>query len=315
MGIIIVRGDIYLGDDSLSGLIFILMLVLSILSIPISMSLHLAWRFAFVNRHLKAQLLRVESLNARAREQEAEKQRLLESRQDELELEVASRTEEVRRQHADLVIAKQKSDDLLLNILPAEVAEELKETGRSEARLYNDVSVLFTDFVDFTQMSEHLSPAALVAEIDHCFQAFDAIITRHGLEKIKTVGDAYIAVSGLPVAMPDHATKVVRAACEIQDFMALRLRMHPGTFGIRLGVHSGPVVAGIVGLKKFAYDIWGDTVNTAARMEQHSEAGRINISAATYELVRDAFDCSYRGELEAKHKGRMGMYFVNSPIS
>jgi class 3 adenylate cyclase len=290
----------------LLGILFVLVVV----SLPISISMYLAWRFATVNRNLKAQLQQVELLSARAREQEAEKQRLLETRQEELEREVAARTEEVRRQNADLVIAKQKSDDLLLNILPGEIADELKETGKSEARLYNEVSVLFTDFVGFTQVSEHLSPTALVAEIDFCFKAFDGIITAQGLEKIKTVGDAYIAVSGLPLADPEHAKKVVAAGLEIRAFMQLRKESYPGSFEIRLGIHSGPVVAGIVGVKKFAYDIWGDTVNTAARMEQYSEPGRLNISGATYELVRDHFRCTLRGELEVKNKGKMKMYFV-----
>lgn len=305
MGTVLVQGDFYFSDNSLSGKIFLLVLVLAILSIPISMSMYLAWRFSRVNRDLKAQLTQVENLSEKAREQEAEKQRLLESRQEELEREVADRT-------ANLRAEKQKSDDLLLNILPAEIAEELKETGRSEARLYNDVSVLFTDFVNFTQMSESLSPAALVAEIDECFKAFDHIIETHGLEKIKTVGDAYIAVCGMPIEDVDHASNVVNAALEIRAFMKARSTTHSTAFGIRLGVHSGPVVAGIVGVKKFAYDIWGDTVNTAARMEQHSEPDEINISSATYDLIKDRFVCAYRGELEAKHKGKMGMYFVES---
>jgi class 3 adenylate cyclase len=149
-----------------------------------------------------------------------------------------------------------------------------------------------------------------VAEIDFCFKAFDGIITAQGLEKIKTVGDAYIAVSGLPLADPEHAKKVVAAGLEIRAFMQLRKESYPGSFEIRLGIHSGPVVAGIVGVKKFAYDIWGDTVNTAARMEQYSEPGRLNISGATYELVRDHFRCTLRGELEVKNKGKMKMYFV-----
>ncbi len=286
------------------GIVFMVMIVLAILSIPISMSVYLAWSFARVRRSLARQLSEVRRLSDKAREAEAEKQRFLETRQEELEHEVASRTLELRSQ-------KKKSDDLLLNILPAEVAEELKETGKSEARLYNHVSVLFTDFVDFTQLSERLTPAELVAEIDQCFRAFDEIITRHGLEKIKTVGDAYIAVSGLPTANERHARDVLRAAIDILAFIQQRGGDGRHRFGIRLGVHSGPVVAGIVGIKKFAYDIWGDTVNTAARMEQSSEPGRINISQATYELVRDDFTCTARGELEVKHKGSMRMYFVN----
>jgi adenylate cyclase len=296
-------GNIDLNDSTPTGRLLVATLLIGVLSIPVSMSMHLAWRFSRVNRDLKTQLKQVETLNERTREQETEKQRLLETRKEELEKEVAERTASLRAE-------KQKSDDLLLNILPAEIAEELKENGRSEAKLYSDVTVLFTDFVDFTQLAEKLSPSVLVAEIDRCFQAFDGIIERHGLEKIKTIGDAYLAVSGLPAENPRHAQAVISAALEIREYMAMLKETNPASFEIRFGVHSGAVVAGIVGIKKFAYDIWGDTVNTAARMEQHSEPGCINISNATYELVKEEFLCTYRGELEAKHKGKMGMYFV-----
>ena len=164
---------------------------------------------------------------------------------------------------------KQKSDDLLLNILPAEVAEELKISGTSVARLFDEVTVLFTDFVNFTIASEVLTPQQLVTELDTCFREFDRIIGKHGIEKIKTVGDAYLAVAGLPTADPNHAENVVRAAMEINEFIHDRISKNgENAFRIRIGIHSGNVVAGIVGVKKFAYDIWGDTVNTAARLEQ-----------------------------------------------
>ncbi len=208
---------------------------------------------------------------------------------------------------------KQRSDELLLNILPAKVAEELKATGKSEARYFDPVTVIFTDFVDFTIHAEKMSPAELIAELHMCFKAFDDISGKYGIEKIKTAGDAYMAVSGLPVASSAHAVNMVNAALEIRDFMLARKeKMGERAFEIRLGIHSGSVVAGIVGVKKFAYDIWGDTVNTAARMEQNSVAGRINISQTTYDLVHDFFNCSYRGEIEAKNKGNMKMYFVDS---
>jgi adenylate cyclase len=205
---------------------------------------------------------------------------------------------------------KQKSDELLLNILPAEVAGELKENGRAMARQFNEVTVLFTDFVDFTQISEKLSAQDLVSELHLNFKAFDEIIERYGLEKIKTIGDAYMAVSGLPVPNPQHAQMAAKAALEIQTFVRERQKDMAQKFEIRIGMHSGPVVAGIVGVKKFAYDIWGDTVNTAARMESSSEPGKINLSGATYALLKDTFKCDYRGKITAKHKGEIDMYFL-----
>jgi len=207
-----------------------------------------------------------------------------------------------------------KSEGLLLNILPGEVAEELKNTGTTTAKHYNNVTVLFTDFVNFTHAGEQMSPQGLIDELHTCFKMFDEITHKYNIEKIKTIGDAYLAVCGLPTPDPNHAENVVRAASEINAFMADRLAKMGSerTFAVRIGIHSGSVVAGIVGVKKFAYDIWGDTVNTAARMEQNSEAGKINISEATYELVKDKFTCEFRGELEVKGKGVMKMYFASS---
>jgi adenylate cyclase len=183
--------------------------------------------------------------------------------------------------NVDLKRERDRSESLLLNILPAEVAEELKEKGTVSAKHFDEVTVLFTDFVGFTKVSERLTPQQLVDELHICFSAFDEIMTKHGIEKIKTVGDAYLAISGLPIANNTHAQDLVKAATEIRDFMRDRKletsNLKPETFEVRIGVHSGSVVAGIVGVKKFAYDIWGDTVNTAARMEHNSEAGKINI--------------------------------------
>jgi adenylate cyclase len=227
--------------------------------------------------------------------------------------EVRNQRDKIEKQHDQLKVEKQKSDDLLRNILPEEVAEELKEKGNSEPRQYEQVSVLFTDFVNFTGITESMSPKALVSEIDTCFKAFDEIMGRNGLEKIKTIGDAYLAVCGLPHEDPDHAAKVLRAGFEILEFVKQR-REAGGVFNIRIGVHSGAVVAGIVGVKKFAYDIWGDTVNTAARMEQNSEPGRINISQSTYELVRSRYHCIRRGKIAAKNKGEIEMYFLEAAI-
>lgn len=218
-----------------------------------------------------------------------------------------------RQQHANTLLAREKrrSDKLLLNILPAEVAEELKDSGRSAARHYEYVSVLFTDFVAFTGAAEQMSPENLVQELNEYFTAFDAIIERAGLEKIKTIGDAYMAVCGLPLPQPDHAQRAVQAGLDILAFMAERTQSR-SAFNIRIGISSGPVVAGIIGVKKFAYDVWGDTVNTAARMEQHGLAGAINISHSTYELVKETYPCKYRGRIEAKHKGAVEMYLVDA---
>ncbi|MCW3123387.1 MAG: hypothetical protein JWQ38_2879 [Flavipsychrobacter sp.] len=216
-----------------------------------------------------------------------------------------------KRSNVLLTGEKKRSDDLLLNILPQEVANELKEKGTAAARYFDNVTVLFTDFVNFTQAGEKMSPQQLIDELHTCFKAFDDIIDKYRIEKIKTIGDAYLAVSGLPVAQEMHAENVVKAAIEINVFMQRRHeQLGDKTFDIRIGIHSGSVVAGIVGVKKFAYDIWGDTVNTAARMEQNSEPGKINISQTTYELVKDKFTFTYRGQIQAKNKGGMSMYFV-----
>jgi adenylate cyclase len=211
---------------------------------------------------------------------------------------------------------KERAESLLLNILPFEVAEELKTKGTTTAKLYDNVSVLFTDFVNFTRAGEKMTPQELIDELHHCFRAFDEITQKYNIEKIKTIGDAYLAVSGLPKEDPKHAENIVNAAIEINSFMDDRLANLGDelTFNIRIGIHSGSVVAGIVGVKKFAYDIWGDTVNTAARMEENSKPGKINISGTTYELIKDKFRFSFRGKIDAKNKGDIDMYFVDGRI-
>ncbi len=221
----------------------------------------------------------------------------------------------------EIIIAeKKRSDELLLNILPLETANELKQNGKAIARDYEMVSVLFTDFKDFTKISEKLSPKDLVDEIDMCFCAFDNIIEKHGIEKIKTIGDAYLCADGIAHSIPKgtihNPANIIDAAFEIIDFMndMYEKRDAEGKpfFRIRIGVHSGPLVAGVVGRKKFAYDIWGDTVNTAARMEQSSEPGKINITSSTYNMVKTKYNFTHRGKIEAKNKGHIDMYFVDS---
>lgn len=208
---------------------------------------------------------------------------------------------------------RDRSDNLLLNILPEETANELKETGSVKAKKYDAATVLFTDFKGFTSYSEKLSPEALVETVGFYFSKFDAIIEKHGLEKIKTIGDAYMCAGGLHDNTEDHAERMVQAAFEIADFVEVTKKDKATelTFDIRIGINTGPVVAGVVGTKKFAYDIWGDTVNVASRMESMSEPGKVNISENTYEYVKDTYTCEYRGEIDVKNRGKMKMYFVN----
>jgi len=258
----------------------------------------------------------------------------------------------VLRQRGRIQKALQRSDELLLNILPEEVAAELKTTGSAEAVHIDQVTVLFTDFKGFTAMSEVVTPQQLVRDLNECFSAFDHITAKYGIEKIKTIGDAYMAAGGLPTPNTTHATDVIKAALEMRDFIAegkaRKIAAGLPYFEIRIGVHTGPVVAGIVGVKKFQYDIWGDTVNTASRMESSGEVGQVNISEATYALVREVkevreekelakgpnpqpvtrqpatrqpvtrqpatehvFTFTPRGKVQAKGKGEMEMYFVS----
>ena len=252
----------------------------------------------------------------------------------------------VRRSKAIIESERDRSENLLLNILPEEIAHELKETGKASARDFDQVSILFTDFADFTQTAQKLTASELVEEINHCFEAFDHILEKYKIEKIKTIGDAYMAAGGLPVPGEDSVKNTVLAALEMQDFIKARSQQLMANsqphFQMRVGIHTGPVVAGIVGIKKFQYDVWGDTVNTASRVESAGEVGKVNISQATYELLEgpstssgydegsksralseaeeqlvmtSPFEFESRGKIEVKGKGEMEMYFVTRNFS
>ncbi len=226
----------------------------------------------------------------------------------------AKANQELAAKNLAIQAERERADSLLMNILPEKTAQELKLNNNVQPVRYESVTVLFSDFKNFTQIAELLSPEELVAELDYCFRLFDHIIEEHGMEKIKTIGDAYMCAGGLPEPNTTHARDTVLAAIEmqkgLQNIMQINAQEGKPVFEMRIGIHTGPVVAGIVGSHKFAYDIWGDTVNTAARLEQCSEAGKINISRNTWELVKDEFDCEFRGKLAAKNKGEIEMYFV-----
>ena len=204
------------------------------------------------------------------------------------------------------------SDRLLLNILPRAIIEELNTRGEVEPRRHEEASILFTDFSGFTQAVSTMPAKHLVQELDQIFRGFDEIIVAHGLEKIKTIGDAYMAACGLPLPADDHAQRCARAALALTHFITERNQTAAMKWGLRVGVHSGAVVAGIVGKNKYAYDVWGDTVNIASRLESAGEVNKVNVSAYTFGLIRDQFHCEYRGKLPAKGKGDIDMYFVLS---
>lgn len=229
-----------------------------------------------------------------------------------------SRYRYVRKTKRIIENEKERSEKLLLNILPVETAEELKEKGSATPKQYDLVSVLFTDFKGFTLIAEKLTPTELVEELNRCFFEFDKIIDKHGLEKIKTIGDAYMCAGGIPVANQTNPVHIVRAGLEIKEFMENMKREREARgqdyWELRIGIHTGPVVAGVVGKNKFAYDIWGDAVNTASRMESSGIPGKVNISGTTYEYVKDYFECSYRGKVYAKNKGDIDMYIVEREI-
>jgi class 3 adenylate cyclase len=219
------------------------------------------------------------------------------------------------RTHKILDKQKNEIENLLLNILPKEVAMELQSKGRATPRQYESVSVMFTDFQAFTVIADSMAPDELVAELDACFIAFDGIIEKYNLEKIKTIGDSYMCAGGIPVSNTPHVLSMVKAGLEIQQYIADhnigRIERGLKPWVARIGVHVGPVIAGVVGKKKYAYDVWGSTVNIASRMESNGEAGRVNISHAVYEIVKDHYVCTPRGKISAKNIGEIDMYFID----
>lgn len=226
---------------------------------------------------------------------------------------------ELTKAYNALEVEKKRSEELLNNILPEEISEELKQNGKTRARSFDSVTVLFADIKSFTKISEQLSAEELVSGLDEYFEAFDRIVDRMGIEKIKTIGDAYLCAGGIPVAMENHAQVVVQTALQFTEAVnrinSERTARQLPHFEFRFGINTGPVVAGVVGIKKFVFDIWGDTVNTASRMQQNSEPGRINISHSTYLLIKDAIPCLFRGEIEAKNKGKLKMYYIEWPAA
>ena len=209
---------------------------------------------------------------------------------------------------------KERSESLLLNILPKYIAQELKDNSKVKTRMIKESTVIFTDFINFSSITKQISPQELIATLDECFRAFDDIISRHNIEKIKTIGDAYMCAGGVPVSNETHAIDAVNAASEMVEFLnewnAKREKENKIRFDARIGIHSGPIIAGVVGAKKFAYDIWGDTVNIASRLESQSSAQMINISETTYQLIKEHYECTKRGSIGVKNMSDLEMYYV-----
>lgn len=220
----------------------------------------------------------------------------------------------INKRTEDLIVEKEKTETLLANVLPKITASEIMETGKATKIKYNFVTVLFSDIQGFTQIAEEMNPEVLIDELDKFFFHFDSVVESLGIEKIKTIGDAYMCAGGIPERNRTNPVEVILAALEMQDYMRNLKESSELTgmkyWDIRIGIHTGTVVAGVVGHKKLTYDIWGDTVNTASRMESSGEAGKINISGTTYEFVKDFFICEHRGKMPVKYKGELDMYFV-----
>ncbi|MES1260742.1 MAG: adenylate/guanylate cyclase domain-containing protein, partial [Acidobacteriota bacterium] len=240
--------------------------------------------------------------------------RQLKEEKKQLEVIVEERTVEIRQQRDEIQVQERKSHSLLLNILPGTVADELKSTGSVQPVGFEEVTVCFTDFVGFTLSSEKLAPDKLVDALNEYFTAFDEIVARYGLEKLKTIGDSYMFASGLPAPRKSHAVDAVLAALEMVEVVK-SLALKPGgtAWNIRVGLHSGPVVAGVVGIRKFAFDIWGNTVNFAARMESSGVPGKVNMSERTCHLLRELIDCEFRGNVKIKEGRELPMFLACDP--
>jgi class 3 adenylate cyclase len=266
-----------------------------ILAAALGLSLFIARNYALTAQRLVAE--------------EREKQALIAAQKDRLEIEVRERTKELAEE-------KTQSENLLHNILPREIAAELKQKGASTPRRFEEVTILFSDFSGFTSTVSAIPAHRLIRELDEIFRGFDEIMDREGLEKIKTIGDAYMAAGGLSGSSSgsDHAHRCVRAALAMQEAIKARNEQAAIKWQMRIGLHAGPLVAGVVGKRKFTFDVFGDTVNLASRMETSATPGEINLSAYTYDLIRDEFACEYRGKLEIKGKGALDLYTVRGRV-
>jgi class 3 adenylate cyclase/CheY-like chemotaxis protein len=221
---------------------------------------------------------------------------------------------ELKLRTQELELERNKSLQLLHNIFPSEVVKELKDKGFIKPREFNEVTLLFTDFQDFTSIASDMHPQQLVTELNDIFKNFDSIIEKHGLEKLKTMGDSYIVAGGLPIETNNHAVKVVTAALEMQEYLKSRNQISGHKWEMRAGIHTGHVVAGVVGKNKYTYEVWGNTVNIASKMERRGKPGLVNITSKTYELVKGCFDCEFNGEVDIVGNGKLNMYLVGSKL-
>jgi len=301
--LILIQSEVSISTSDPYGVLLIIIMILAILSIPISMSIYLARDFAITNKNLTIQLEQVKILSAKTIKQEKEKQKILENQKEKLEVLVKERTKELARE-------KEKTEDLLLNILPLKVVNDLKKSGKTNPESFENVTVYFSDIVGFTKLSTKLEPNVLIGELNDMFTAFDDIMSKHECERIKTIGDAYMAVCGLPKPNEHHARNIINAALEIREYLENRNETATIKWKIRIGIHSGKVVGGVVGVRKYIYDVFGDTINTTSRMESNSEPMQINVSETTYDMVKDQFEFTPREIVEIKGKGEMRMFFL-----